>query len=283
MRFVRAPILALAVTAVMGATAYGQHSYTPEDIAAGAQLYRTYCLSCHGPAGDAVTAAPIMNGKFRRGSTDDDLTRMIRNGIPGTSMAAQPALTEAQTGTIVGFLRSVATTVPIAGGTALPAGEAVRGKSLFEGKGNCLSCHRVNGNGSQFGPDLSSIGNPPLGRGGQGAPAPAAAVAVPPPPSPVNLGQLQESIVNPNANVSNSNRYVFLTMKDGSTLSGKLLNQDTFAVQILDSREHLQSISRSNVRDLVFKSPMPSYRDKLTPQELADVISYLITLKGQTN
>ena len=28
-------------------------------------------------------------------------------------------------------------------------------------------------------------------------------------------------------------------------------------------------------------SPMPSYRDKLTTQELADVIAYLMSLKGQ--
>ena len=28
-------------------------------------------------------------------------------------------------------------------------------------------------------------------------------------------------------------------------------------------------------------SPMPSYRDKLTTQELADVIGYLMSLKGQ--
>jgi mono/diheme cytochrome c family protein len=28
-------------------------------------------------------------------------------------------------------------------------------------------------------------------------------------------------------------------------------------------------------------SPMPSYRDKLTTQELSDLVSYLMTLKGQ--
>jgi hypothetical protein len=28
-------------------------------------------------------------------------------------------------------------------------------------------------------------------------------------------------------------------------------------------------------------SPMPSYRDKLTTQEVADVVGYLMSLKGQ--
>lgn len=277
----------LILTFAMTLPIFGQHSYTPDDIAAGAQLYRANCLNCHGPAGDAIPNAPVMNGKFRRGNTDEELIRIIRNGIPGTAMTAQPSLNEAQVGTVVGFLRSVATSVPAgtngSTATALPSGDLSRGKTIFEGKGNCLSCHRVNGAGSQFGPDLSSIGNPPLGRGGRGGRGAAAVPSVPPPPAPVNLAQLQESILDPNGNVANNNRYVFLTMKDGSTLWGKLLNQDTFAVQVLDFREQLRSLSRNDIRDLAFKSPMPSYRDKLTPQELADVIGYLVTLKGQPN
>jgi mono/diheme cytochrome c family protein len=32
---------------------------------------------------------------------------------------------------------------------------------------------------------------------------------------------------------------------------------------------------------MVMTSPMPSYRDTLTPQEQADVIAYLMSLKGQ--
>src|SRR6185295_354645 len=82
---------------------------------------------------------------------------------------------------------------------ALPAGDAVRGKAIFESsKGNCLSCHRVNDNGSLYGPNLSAIGAPRGGGGGggRGGGAPAAAApanapargaaapAVAPPPLP---------------------------------------------------------------------------------------------------
>jgi len=70
-------------------------------------------------------------------------------------------------------------------------------------------------------------------------------------------------------------------MKDGKTITGKLLSLDTFAVQIFDSTEKLASISRDNVREMTMTSPMPSYREKLTTQELSDVISYLLSLKGQ--
>lgn len=228
----------------------------------------------------------------------------------------------------------------------LPAGDAVRGKAIFEGnKGNCQSCHRVNGVGSLFGPDLSAISAPRGGGGnrgggggggaaagaarGGGAPAPAAGGggagaggaaggnrggrgggfggdevanaaiggAVPPVPGnapgrggqPANPGgggvptlqQLAQSLLDPNAVVAPQNRYVQLKMKDGKTISGKLLSVDTFAYQVFDSNEKLMNVPKENIREVTMASPMPSYRDKLSSQELADVISYLMTLKGQ--
>jgi len=179
----------------------------------------------------------------------------------------------------------------------LPPGDAARGKAVFSSsKANCQSCHRIQGTGSLFGPDLSAIGAPPRGgggapRGGGGAaPAPAAgaANAAPALPAPAAnaandtmLRQLAQSILDPNALVTVQNRYVLLTMKDGKKISGKLLSVDTFAYQIFDSTEKLANISKENVREATMTSPMPSYRDKLTTQELADVISYLMSLKGQ--
>ena len=192
----------------------------------------------------------------------------------------------------------------------LPPGDAVRGKAIFEGsKGNCLSCHRVNGTGSMFGPDLSTISAPPPGgggggRGAGGGPAPPAAgpatttppagAAVPPVPGgnaagrggqpgggPPTPQQLAQSILDPNAVVSAQNRYVVLKMKDGKSISGKLLSVDTFAYQIFDSTEKLANISKENVREATMASPMPSYRGKLSNQEVSDVVSYLISLKGQ--
>jgi hypothetical protein len=71
-------------------------------------------------------------------------------------------------------------------------------------------------------------------------------------------------------------------MKDGSKISGHLLNQDTFTIQVLDTRERLVSVSRADVRDVTFvkESPMPSSRGKLTADEVNDLVAYLISLKG---
>jgi mono/diheme cytochrome c family protein len=196
---------------------------------------------------------------------------------------------------------------------SLPPGDAVRGKAIFtSSKANCQSCHRVQGTGSLFGPDLSAIGAPPRGGGaaarGGAAAAPAAtpargaapafggdevanarigaAPALPAAAPTATLAndtmmrQLAQSILDPNAVVSVQNRYVLLTMKDGKKISGKLLSVDTFFIQIFDSNEKLANISKDTVREMTMTSPMPSYRDKLTTQELADVISYLMSLKG---
>jgi mono/diheme cytochrome c family protein len=190
-------------------------------------------------------------------------------------------------------------------GIALPAGDATRGKSIFESsKGNCLSCHRVNATGSLYGPDLSAVGAAPRGGGGAGRGGGAAAAArggatpgpVPLPPAAPAAGarggqgggnpgggptpqQLAQSILDPNAVVSVQNRYVRLTMKDGRIVWGKLLNVDTFGVQIFEPAEKLTNVLRTDVREMTMISPMPSYRDKLTTQELADVIGYLMSLK----
>jgi small nuclear ribonucleoprotein (snRNP)-like protein len=109
----------------------------------------------------------------------------------------------------------------------------------------------------------------------EGAPAGQAGGGVP------TAQQLAQSILDPNAVVSAVNRYVQLKMKDGKTISGKLLSVDTFAYQIFDSTEKLANVPKENVREATMASPMPSYRDKLSTQELSDVVSYLMSLKGQ--
>jgi hypothetical protein len=71
--------------------------------------------------------------------------------------------------------------------------------------------------------------------------------------------------------------------REGVTITGRLLNQDTFTLQVLDSNERLAVLEKSNLREFAIlkNSPMPSYQGKLTPQELSDLISYLVSLRGR--
>jgi hypothetical protein len=88
--------------------------------------------------------------------------------------------------------------------------------------------------------------------------------------------------LDPNAEVLAQNRYYRLTTKSGETVTGRLLNEDAFSVQLLDTKERLLSIQRTDLREAGFlsESPMPSYRDKLTKAERDDLVTYLISLKG---
>jgi len=80
-----------------------------------------------------------------------------------------------------------------------------------------------------------------------------------------------------------SQRSVRVVTRDGVTTTGRLLNHDAFTVQMLDSKEQLRSFQKSSLREVTFidNSPMPSYRDKLSAEELSDLVSYLVSLKVQ--
>ncbi len=69
---------------------------------------------------------------------------------------------------------------------------------------------------------------------------------------------------------------------DGSVFTGRLLNHDPFSVQMIDAKQRLLSFPKSNIAEFSFtsKSPMPPYQGKFSPQELADLVSYLVSQKG---
>ncbi len=82
------------------------------------------------------------SGKFRRGTTDDEIVKIILGGIPGTAMPPSN-FSEGQAGTIVAYLRSLAAP-PTKG---MVPGNAAQGQTLFTGKGQCQNCHSVAGVG----------------------------------------------------------------------------------------------------------------------------------------
>ena len=230
-----------------------QRQYTPADIEDGGQLFFANCATCHGPEGDAVPGVDLRRAQFRRAASDDDLVQIIRGGIPGTAMPPGN-FSGGQAATIVAYLRSL----EISALNASVPGDANQGKAVFEGKGACLSCHRVNGSGSRLGPDLSDIG---LYR---------------------RADDLERSLLDPGAEIQPQNRMFRIVTRDGATVTGRLLNHDSFTVQLIDSREQLRSFSKATLREYAFveSSPMPSSRDKLNARELVDVIRYLVSLKG---
>jgi putative heme-binding domain-containing protein len=138
-------------------------------------------------------------------------------------------------------------------------GDAAKGRAVFQGKGECGMCHRVGGRGPKSAPDLSDIGI---------ARAPA---------------MLERAVRDPSAALLPINRPVRIVMRDGKTIRGRRLNEDTHTVQIIDENERLMSVVKKDVRsmDVAKESAMPTYAGKLTDSEIADVVAYLLTLRRQ--
>jgi putative heme-binding domain-containing protein len=141
-------------------------------------------------------------------------------------------------------------------GISVP-GDPVKGQAIFEGKGGCLSCHRVADEGSLIGPDLSTIATGHTAE------------------------ELRKALLDPNPDVQPRNQLYRVVTSDGKTITGRILNQDEFSLQMLDSDGRLRGFQKSNLREYGFTKtpPMPSYRAKLTPEEQADLIAFLASLK----
>jgi cytochrome c oxidase cbb3-type subunit III len=227
--------------------------YSQADVERGLRIYGDNCTPCHGMDGDQVPNVSLRGGKFRRAVSDEDLSHVIASGIPGTAMPPHKFDAAELTG-IVAYIRSMGTARP--GGVLI--GNAGRGRAVFEGKGACLSCHRVRGQGSRSGPDLSEIA---------GA-------------RPVDM--LQKSLLDPSGAMLPMNRPVRAVTSDGKVITGRRLNEDTYSVQLIDSGDRLVSLMKTDLREytVVPVSPMPSYRDRLSSAEISDLLAYLLTLKG---
>lgn len=228
-----------------------QHE-TGADVFSGEQAFQNVCANCHGKAGNQIANVDLGHGMFRKPYTDAELTDIVLKGIPGTPMPATPNMTREQAVQIVAYLRSRALAEDAGAG-----GDATRGRAIFTGKGQCASCHRVNGEGSRLGPDLSRIG------------------------ALRTSDQIATSLLDPDREVQPNNRTVTVVTRDGRRYTGRLLNHDAFSVQLLDGDEQLRSFPKADLREQRFvPSPMPSTRGVLDEQEHADVVQYLVSLRA---
>ena len=251
-------LFCIAVTARVGIAAQGAPSehpgqYSQADIDAGARLYNGQCQQCHGLNGDQISGIDLRRGVFRRSNSDEDLAKVITTGVPGTAMPPF-TLQPAEVTSVIAFIRAGFDP----SGTAVKVGNAAHGRELFSGKGQCTTCHRVGGSGPRVAPDLTDVGS---------VRSPAA---------------LQRTLTDPSSQMMPINRPVHIVTKDGRTINGRRLNEDTLTVQLIDEHEKLMSLDKSTIKSMTVdtKSSMPAFAGKLTPDEISDVIAYLLTLKG---
>jgi putative heme-binding domain-containing protein len=192
-------------------------------------------------------------GQFKRVISDNDLRATITTGVPGTAM--QPfTFGAAELTGIVSYLRNMGNF----NARGLLLGNASRGQALFEGAGNCTSCHAVNGKGPRVAPDLGDIGV-------------------------LRTAEfIHRTLIDPAGSMLPSNRPVRAVTRDGKVINGRRLNEDTYTVQLIDERERLVSLTKSDLSEytVLKTTSMPAYKDKFNAQELADLEAYLLALRG---
>ena len=227
--------------------------YADADIAYGAALYASKCVTCHGTQGDAIGGVNLRSGTFRNAVIDRDLERFIGAGSPAGMPAF--ALDSAEMAGIIAYLRNMNAFDT----AAVKTGDVTRGRAIFTGKGACTGCHRVGAAGSLVAPNLSDIG----------------AVR--------SAGSLQRSLVDSASQMMPINRPVRVVKKDGTIVNGRRLNEDTYSLQIMDDGGNLRAFVKDDLRQYMISStsPMPSYKSTLSDDELGDVLAYLLSLKGQ--
>ena len=223
---------------------------SPGDVALGEKTFRSHCSPCHGLEGEGGRGPNLANGVFYHGSSDAALLENISNGIAGTEM---PGLfySPDRVWQVIAYIRSLN-----AGSRPAPAADTARGAALFQEQG-CAGCHRVHGAGGRLGPDLSTIGKTR---------------------SPDHL---RRSILEPGAEVQPRYQVVRATDSAGKKYEGFLMNEDTYTIQFIDMSQQLHSLEKSSLRSLQIDktSKMPSYRGRLSEEQISLLVAYLSSLR----
>ena len=249
-----ATVGSMAVAAQQAAQLHDSQ-YPDVDIAHGASLYTARCVtSATALKVTRIGGVNLRSGKFRNAITDRDLAGFIRAGSQAAGMPPF-ALDDADMAGIIAYLRNMNSF----DAATVKTGNVARGRAVFEGKGACTKCHRVGRLGSHVAPNLTDIG------------------------SVRSAGSIQRSLLEPTSQMMPINRPVRLVTKDGTVINGRRLNEDTYSIQVMDDHERLHSLRKDDLREFTIAktSPMPSYKDTLTSEELSDLLGYLLSLKGQ--
>jgi putative heme-binding domain-containing protein len=224
-----------------------------DPIESGKAIYRSNCAFCHGLTGGGGRGPALAQGNFVHGSSADEIRRVIREGLPGTSMPAFRMEAD-ELDHLVAFIHSFS-----GAGVKRPpvAGIAARGRDVYARSG-CAGCHQVVGQGSIYGPDLSRI---------------AAARS---------SEYIRDSVVNPSADIPEDYQGVTVVTRDGKRITGIRVNEDTFSVQLREPSGKFRMFQKNEVREVIHeqKSLMPPY-SAMGKDDLQNLLAYLDSLRGE--
>src|SRR5947209_1903100 len=206
-------------------------------------------MTATGGRGPNLVSAPLSHGE-----TDDSIKRVIRIGVPGTTMPAFSDFTPEELSQIVDYIRSLNK-----GGVRQQhvSGNAALGRQVYD-KSGCAGCHRIGDQGSIFGPDLNRIG------------------------AARSVEYIRASIVNPSEDIPEAFEGVTVVTRQGQKIQGIRINEDTFTLQLRDTNQMIRMFLKEELRSVTYekKSMMPAY-NSLSESDLQNLVAYLVTLRGR--
>jgi putative heme-binding domain-containing protein len=199
----------------------------------------------------AKTAAEIRSGFDRSHPTDrtdlSDAKKMGKGARIAKTIDTPPLLTEEA---------AKALDTKFAKFTALaPKGDPNAGKAL---SALCMACHQIGNVGGQIGPNLSGAGA-------------------------MGLEAVLRNILTPNAAMEPGYRIYRVEMKNGDLVDAFFVSEDKDAVVIRQAGLPDRRVPKADIRSTKFirRSLMPEgLLDALQDQQVADLLAYLMTLKG---
>jgi cytochrome c oxidase cbb3-type subunit III len=230
--------------------------------------FRANCAFCHGLGAHGGGRGPdLTRTPKKHGDSDAEMFNTINNGVPGTAMPPNGAtqqgvgMTEEEIWQVVTYIRSVEKK------PGKMSGDAKRGRELFYGSDGCATCHMFDGKGGRLGPDLTAAG------------------------TSRSTEYLVESMRDPSRRLAQgiseamkefSAEYetVDVVTNDGTNYKGTLLNEDSFTIQFLDTREQVHSFDKASLKswNKSRQSLMPVYDEKALPEkDLQDLLAFLVT------
>jgi putative heme-binding domain-containing protein len=217
----------------------------------GQQVFESRCAGCHGLDGRGGERAPdIATSEKTQRRSDDELSRIIAGGVPGTGMPAFASLGSSLKN-VVAYLRLLQGKDD----SAKFPGDAKRGRELFYGKPRCSECHAIAGSGGFIAPELSGFG------------------------ANRSPDQIRQAIVKPTTTNRLGGKMIVKT-RGGKEYTGVVRNEDNFSIQLqaLDGAFHLFQKSDLAGFSRQPDSLMPAdYGATLNRDELNDLVSFLMS------
>jgi cytochrome c oxidase cbb3-type subunit 3 len=220
----------------------------------GALLFSQSCSGCHGSDGRGGEHAPNIATRHEVVAVSDaQLKNIVSKGIAAAGMPSFAQLGNEKVSQLVAYLR-VLQGVGDTAHVELP-GDPAAGEALYIGKASCSGCHMVRGKGGFLGEDLSDYAR---GRA---------------------VDAIRAAIVSPENGPESRGHLTSIALSDGTKYEGLVRAENNFNVVLQTKDGAFHSIARDRIAtlDTGRQSLMPQdYGKTLTPEELNDVMSYLM-------